>query len=194
MGKGKRKSLPETSRIELVRSVAYARKQKGPTDETQVEVAPFPDDGDAAPPVEDALAPRARTSTVAMAPHLPVGAPPAVPSDWGGATQIAISDAGVEDPTNMPGPREIPPGSPDDPAAPPGRVPPGDSRSLRRRTDTYQFALIYRQQTFVITRTGMVGTRGVWRVVEYPTSSSAAHAYAKECSRFVTDGFSDYRE
>ena len=45
-----------------------------------------------------------------------------------------------------------------------------------------------------ITRSGVVGTRGQWRVVEYPTSASAANSYAKECSRFVSEGFSDYRE
>jgi predicted DNA-binding WGR domain protein len=94
----------------------------------------------------------------------------------------------------MPGPHEIPPGSPDDPAPAPGHVPRGDSRSMRRRTDRYEFALIYRLQTFIITRFGVVGTRGQWRVVEYPTSTSASHAYAKECSRFVSEGFSDYRD
>ena len=41
---------------------------------------------------------------------------------------------------------------------------------------------------------GFLGTRGQWRVVEYPTPASASHAYARECSRFVSDGFSDYRE
>lgn len=91
----------------------------------------------------------------------------------------------------MPGPREIPAGAPSDSAPPPGRVPPGDSRSLRRAAE---FALIYRVQTAVITRSGAVGTRGVWRVVDYPTSAAASNAYAKECSRFVTDGFSDYRD
>jgi hypothetical protein len=63
-----------------------------------------------------------------------------------------------------------------------------------RGIDRYEFALIYRIQTYVISRFGVVGTRGQWRVVEYPTSASASHAYAKECSRFVSDGFSDYRE
>ena len=62
--------------------------------------------------------------------------------------------------------------------APPGRVPPGDSRSLRRGNE---FALIYRVQTCVISRFGVLGTRGQWRVVEYPTSSAASNAYAKEC-------------
>jgi len=55
----------------------------------------------------------------------------------------------VEDPTFMPGPRDIPSGEPNDPAPPPGRVPPGDSRSLRRDEE---FALIYRVGTYVITR------------------------------------------
>jgi len=91
----------------------------------------------------------------------------------------------------MPGPREIPGGNPEDPAPAPGFVPRGDSRSLRRGNE---FALVYRVGTYVISRFGAVGTRGQWRVVEYPTSSSAAHSYAKECSRFVSEGFSDYRE
>jgi len=99
----------------------------------------------------------------------------------------------VESPTRMPGPREIPEGDPEDPGSPPGTVPRGDSRSMRRRAARYEFALIYRLQTFVISRFGVVGTRGQWRVVEYPTATSASHAYAKECSRFVSDGFSDYR-
>jgi predicted DNA-binding WGR domain protein len=106
----------------------------------------------------------------------------------------AAVDVGVaEHPTRMPGPREIPGGNPEDPAPPPGIVPPGDSRSMRRRTDQDEFALIYRIQTYVISRFGKVGQRGQWRVVEYPTSGSASHAYAKECSRFVSEGFSDYR-
>jgi hypothetical protein len=112
------------------------------------------------------------------------------------AGSVASTAAGVdvaEAPTRMPGPREIPEGDPGDPAPPPGNVPPGDSRSMRRRAERYEFALIYRIQTYVISRCGEVGTRGQWRVVEYPTSASASHAYAKECSRFVSEGFSDYR-
>jgi hypothetical protein len=100
----------------------------------------------------------------------------------------------VENPTRMPGPREIPEGQPEDPAPPPGLVPRGDSRSMRRRTDRHEFALIYRVQTHVISRVGVIGTRGQWQVVEYPTPTMAAHAYAKQCSRFVSEGFSDYRE
>jgi hypothetical protein len=65
---------------------------------------------------------------------------------------------------------------------------------MRRQADRSEFALVYRLKTHVISRVGVVGTRGQWRVVEYPTPTMASHAYAKECSRFVSDGFSDYRE
>jgi hypothetical protein len=133
---------------------------------------------------------QARVTTDRMPTGASIGAPPAMP-----AAASTPSPAGAaEDPTRLPGPREIPDGHPDDPAAPPGRVPRGDSRSLRRRIDRHEFALVYRSQTYVISRVGVVGTRGQWRVVEYPTPSMASHAYAKECSRFVSDGFSDYRE
>lgn len=129
-------------------------------------------------PVEPA---RARTETVAMPAELESGAPPAMPADPGS----------VEDPTFMPKGRDVPAGNPGDPALPPGRVPSGDSRSMRMDNE---FALIYRVGTAVITRFGTVGTRGQWRVVDYPTSSSASNAYAKEVSRFVAEGFSDYRD
>jgi hypothetical protein len=136
---------------------------------------------------------RARTETIKMPVLGPIGAPPAMPEEAPPAPAAVRVDR-PEAPTRMPGPQEIPGGNPDDPAAPPGFVPSGDSRSLRRRADVHEFALIYRIKTYVITRFGVVGTRGQWRVVEYPTSSAASHAYAKECSRFVSDGFSDYRE
>jgi hypothetical protein len=155
----------------------------------------------AAPSAPSAAAarPRAQTAdphakTLGMPVVAPVGSPPEMPDAPVPAGMSPRADA-VEDPTHMPGPNEIPSGSPGDPAPAPGRVPPGDSRSLRRRdATTYEFALIYRRSTFVITRFGIVGTRGQWRVVEYPTSTAASHAYAKECSRFVSDGFSDYRD
>ncbi len=121
---------------------------------------------------------RASRDTMTMPAAVAVGAPPEVPSD-------------VESPTFMPSKDELPAGSPTDPAKPPGGVPQGDSRSLRRGTD---FALIYRQGTAVITRFGVVGQRGQWRVVEYPTPTSASNAYAKQCSQFVGEGFSDYRD
>lgn len=139
---------------------------------------------------------RARTETIRMPVQAVIGMPPAMPplpKDAAPAASAADTQR-AEDPTSMPGPREIPTGRPDDPARPPGLVPSGDSRSMRRRLDVHEFALIYRKQTFVISRFGVVGTRGQWRVVEYPTPAAASHAYAKECSRFVSDGFSDYRE
>lgn len=123
-------------------------------------------------PVEPPV--RARAETVAMAPEA-IGVPPPLPTPD----------------TFMPGPRDIPGGNVTDPAPAPGRVPPGDSRSLRKGNE---FALIYRQGTAVITRWGTLGQRGQWRVVEYPTPASASNSYAKEVSRFVGDGFTDYRE
>jgi len=154
-------------------------------------VEPWPD-GTPVPqtPVDPA---RARTHTVTMPIQASIGTPPAMPDDPA-AIPAPVNAGQIEHPTVMPGPREIPGGNPDDPASPPGYVPSGDSRSMRRRTDRYEFALIYRIQTYVISRFGVVGTRGQWRVVEYPTPASASHAYAKECSRFVSEGFSDYRE
>jgi len=158
-------------------------------------VAPWPEatPAPAPPPTPPPEPARTRVATVAMPVQASVGAPPAMPAEIA-TPRGPVDIASAESPTHMPGPREIPGGSPDDPASPPGAVPRGDSRSLRRRAARYEFALIYRIQTFVISRFGAVGTRGQWRVVEYPTSASASHAYAKECSRFVADGFSDYRE
>jgi hypothetical protein len=139
------------------------------------------------PPLVVAESPRARTQTVVTG-QQPQFAPPEMPTT---AAPVHTAMGGTEDPTNMPGPREIPAGHPNDPAATPGLVPPGDSRSLRR--GGLDFALVYRRETCVITRSGAIGTRGQWRVVEYPTSASASHGYAKECSRFVSEGYSDYR-
>lgn len=96
-----------------------------------------------------------------------------------------------ENPTHMPGPKQIPEGDPEDLAAAPGLVPAGDSRSFRRGNE---FALVYRVGTHVICRRGSLGKRGQWRVIEYPTSAAAGNYYARECSRFVAEGFSDYRE
>jgi hypothetical protein len=140
-------------------------------------------------PTEPELTPpRARTETVSMPVISNIGKPPEMPKT---TAPPPLALGAVENPTHMPGPREIPSGDPSDPAPAPGVVPPGDSRSFRRANE---FALVYRVGTYVISRFGVVGTRGQWRVVEYPTSSSASHSYAKECSRFVSEGFSDYRE
>lgn len=136
-------------------------------------------------PVEPA---RAKTETVALPAALDVGRPPDMPTT---SAPPPLALGAVENPAHMPGPREIPGGEPADPAPAPGSVPRGDSRSLRRANE---FVLVYRVQTFVISRFGVVGTRGQWRVVEYPTSAAASHAYAKEASRFVSEGFTDYRD
>ncbi|MBV8756176.1 MAG: hypothetical protein JO257_02805 [Deltaproteobacteria bacterium] len=142
---------------------------------------------DATPPPMKPVEPaRAQTLTVTVPADL--GRPPEMPTT---TAPPPLTLGAVENPAHMPGPREIPGGEPNDPAPAPGYVPRGDSRSLRRGNE---FALIYRVQTFVIWRVGTIGTRGQWRVVEYPTSSAASHAYAKEASRFVSEGFSDYRE
>jgi hypothetical protein len=150
------------------------------------------DDAEPEKPVVSVSSPRAHTETMAMPSELAShGKPPELPAKPPAAPIVPVSVSEVESPTNMPLPKHVPDGTPDDPAAPPGRVPPGDSRSLRKAGE---FSLIYRMGTFVISRTGTIGKRGVWRVVEYPTSSAASHGYAKECSRFVSDGFSDYRD
>jgi hypothetical protein len=170
--------------------VAKVEGETKPVAKPEPEVAaaePDPEPRKLEPPAVTAESPRVRQATLVPFTEPPVGKPPAMPD---GPRTERPSMGAVEDPTRMPTSREIPDGNPEDPAAPPGYVPPGDSRSLRRGND---FALVYRQATFVITRFGVVGQRGQWRVVEYPTSASASHSYAKECSRFVSEGFSDYR-
>lgn len=218
------KRTPKVSRISRSQTLAYARKQKpspegsagssgddgsdgggGPDDDAPsaasapsasspaIEPARIAPEPPASPTAEESPEwHRARVETVSMPVMASIGAPPAMPPS--SIVAPPVQPGAVEDPTHMPGPREIPAGHPDDAASPPGRVPAGDSRSMRRRAERYEFALVYRIQTYVISRVGAVGTRGQWRVVEYPTPTMASHAYAKECSRFVSEGFSDYRE
>ncbi|MBE7449507.1 MAG: hypothetical protein HS111_11605 [Kofleriaceae bacterium] len=90
--------------------------------------------------------------------------------------------------TALPHPSEIVAGDPAAPAPPPGKVPAGDSRSMRRDD---QFALVYRHGAALVTRRGLVGQQGVWRVVDYPGPTQAAAAYAAECSRLRGQGFVD---
>jgi hypothetical protein len=186
-------AAPAAPAAEPVVEAAPAAPVEAPAAPVEAPAAPAEPEAarpDAAPPAPEPVV--ARIETAPMPAQAPVGAPPAMPAASIGTPAAAVDAA--EDPTRMPGPRDLPAGHPDDPDTPPGRVPPGDSRSLRRRADRHEFALVYRQGSFVISRVGVVGTRGQWRVVEYPTPSMASHAYAKECSRFVSDGFSDYRE
>lgn len=191
-----RKSTPDRSKITRERPLAYSRRQKGdPTAPPPVDEAVTP------APVADAVAraPVAEAVTRAPAPEaagpVPVVAGPvpvvAAPAPVVVAPAAPAAATAVDSTTDMPAITAIPHGPATDPARPPGRVPPGDSRSLRRGGE---FALVYRLQTAVVSRFGAVGQRGQWRVVEYPTSVAAATAYAKEVSRFVSDGFTDYRD
>lgn len=90
----------------------------------------------------------------------------------------------------LPSPEAISEGNPDDPAPAPGIAPRGDARSLRRASN---FALVYRRSSAVITRFGAVGKRGQWRIVQYPTQSAAGNGYAKECARWLDEGYTDFQ-
>jgi hypothetical protein len=177
-------SAADTSSMTAARDTKELPKIEPPPPRAE----PWPD---ATPQPMKPVEARAKTETVAIPKGLDIGRPPEMPKTTA-PPPLALGH--VESPAHMPGPRDIPGGSPDDPAPAPGRVPPGDSRSLRRSGERQEFALIYRIATYVISRTGILGTRGQWRVVEYPTSAAASHSYAKECSRFVSEGFSDYRD
>jgi hypothetical protein len=184
-------SVPVERSEAETKPIAAAPDELPAIDPPEPKAEPWPD-ATPAPmkPVEapEVRASRTPTATIGMQSLADLGKPPEMPQS-SAPPPLALGD--VERPTHMPGPKDVPAGSPDDPAPPPGLVPPGDSRSFRRGDE---FALIYRVGTCVISRTGVVGTRGQWRVVEYPTSAFAANSYAKECSRFVSEGFSDYRE
>lgn len=156
----------------------------------------FSENAEAATKVAPAPSSRQRMATVAMTePDVgDVGEPPPMPAPRPSTPALRATTetnySAVEDPTHMPHPLDLPGGVPTDSARPPGMVPRGDSRSLRRGVS---FALIYRLGTFVISRTGDVGQRGVWRVIDYPTTLAASGAYARECSRWVDAGFTDFR-
>jgi hypothetical protein len=188
---GNRK-LPERSTLRRPSQLAFAKTPTTPPPND------FADDAAAAATmVSNNPTARVRMATVAMtgAPGTPpdLGQPPAMPAPRSPLPARVVTDTGFlipEDPTHMPHPRDLPTGVPTDPAQPPGIVPSGDSRSLRQGAT---FILVYRLGTYVITRTGDVGQRGVWRVVEYPTMLAASGAYARESSRWVDNGFVDFR-
>jgi hypothetical protein len=122
----------------------------------------------------------------AAPPEPAIAAPPPPPPE-----PAPIRDLGDID--HLPSPSQIVRGAAEDPEPPPGRAPRGDCRSLQRvRTGapTY-FALVYRHETALITRTGLVGLRGDWRVLEYPTTTAAARANAQECARLGAEGYHD---
>lgn len=187
---------PSTSRKQLGTSAPYrSSKSKRPT------AAPAPVPIPAAP-----AAPAAPPAAVAAAePSLPAPLPPTLahlelplpPAEVAGPllptfdlialarTSLGFCEAAL---TALPAPSEIVAGEPTAPAPPPGKVPPGDSRSMRLGD---QFALVYRHGASVISRRGVVGQRGVWRVVDYPGPTQASAAYAAECSRLRGQGFAD---
>jgi hypothetical protein len=126
-------------------------------------------------------APTARASEDA-----PTGLPPTIPA------APPAPEAQVGEFEALPPPDAIRKVDPNAPAPPPGPVPPGDSRSLRRRRgETDEFALVYRHESHLITRIGQVGRAGEWRDIEYPTVAAASRAYALETSRLVGEGFHD---
>jgi hypothetical protein len=148
-------------------------KSADPAAAKAAEAAPAK--ADAAKPADPA--PAAAAAAPAPAPAAAAAPPAAAPP--AAAPPAAASTSAVAPFPLMPDPGSIPAGDP------------GDSRSLRHGSD---FVLVYRIANIVVSRFGAVGRRGQFRVVEYPTTTYAANAYARECSRWVGEGYSDYRE
>jgi hypothetical protein len=126
------------------------------------------------------------------APPEPPPAPPLVELAPEPEPELPIDLGDID---HLPSPAQIVRGEADAPEPPPGRAPRGDCRSMQRvRTGAPSyFALVYRHETALITRAGLVGLRGDWRVLQYPTSAAAARAYAQECARLADDGYCDVR-
>jgi hypothetical protein len=214
---------PQRSRKSLQHLVAYSRKagepagdgDAAPSDDTPVEDKPADDSimspggmteqeaspeagapvpqADEAPPKTEAAKPEPAPPP-APAPVAPAPAPAPPPAVTAPAPVAAATDelGPIYEP--LPKPKDIPVEDPESAAPPPGLVPRGDSRSMRRGAGAAEeFLLIYRFQSFLVSRTGTVGKRGRWKVVEYPTVGHASHAYAQECSRLLGQGFADFR-
>jgi hypothetical protein len=204
------KKTPAKSKLVVRPTVAYAEaKAEPPKDEAKAEEAKSEKEGKgevekplevkaADPqaqvyqaahddePIAEA-APGAAEGATAVASAVPAAAEPAAPKQ-------PVAEGPAIDLENLPPPDAIHRLDPATPAPPPGHVPPGDSRSLRRRRgQTDEFALIYRHESHLIMRTGEVGRVGEWRDIEYPTIAAASRAYALETSRLVDEGFHDYR-
>lgn len=183
------KKTPSTSRKQLRSAAPYVAKAEHPTSAPVPVPVPMPP----AAPAPAAVAPAPEPAPVAAlrpaAPLLEHPTGPILPTFDLRAlarTSLGFCEAAL---AALPGPAEILlGGDPTAPAPPPGKVPPGDSRSMR--TDS-QFALVYRHGASVISRRGMLGQRGVWRVVDYPGPTQAAAAYAAECSKLRGQGFVD---
>ena len=191
----RKQGTPDRSRKTVRSSTAFARAKKGSGDgdapdekdeggETEADAS-----SENAAPAEAAPAPVAAESPPPPEPA-PEPAPAPAPAPVAAPAPAAPVAAAA---TELPDPKDIHPGDPDASEPPPGVVPAGDSRSMRRGSGpTEEFALVYRRKSFLVTRVGVVGRRGTWRVVDYPSTGSASHAYAQECSRLVTEGYTDY--
>lgn len=184
------KKTPSTSRKQLRSTAPYVAKAEHPTP-APVPV-PVPPAAAAPAPAPVQVAAPAPAPVAALRPAAPLLEHPTGPIlptiDLRALarTSLGFCEAAL---AALPSPSEIlVGGDPTTPAPPPGKVPPGDSRSMR--TDS-QFALVYRHGASVITRRGMLGQRGVWRVVDYPGPTQAAAAYAAECSKLRGQGFAD---
>jgi hypothetical protein len=133
-----------------------------------------------------AVAPKADERTAEAASPTSDDAPTTAPA--AAATPAATGDA----PFELIPAAYVKVGNPSTAELPPGPAPMGDARSLRRMGDEPEFAMVYRDKNAVVSRRGPIGRRGICRVVNYPTSAGAAHAYAQECSRLIGEGFADY--
>lgn len=184
---------PERSELRRSPSRPYQRRQR----EAPSGTSNLPEPGTAAPgepasqgagpaPAERKARPR-RRAAAGGAELAPLGAAPAAATP--DVADVPSGDAVVEW-TLLPGPRELPTAPASTPTPAPGLVPAGDSRSLRNGD---RFVLVYRVHCSVITRSGRVGLLGDWSSVDYPTPAAASHAYARSCSHWVSEGFSDYR-
>lgn len=204
----RKRQAPERSSKVVRALTAFARAKKGDGEAEGKEDDGTDDDAKAEPstpprpapaPVEEAAAPpppRPAPPPVeeAPAPPPPRPAPPVAAAPAPAPAPVGAAPASDPEHTVLPDPKSVVPGDPDASEPPPRLVPRGDSRSLRRgHGPTEEFALVYRNKSFLVTRVGVVGRRGTWRVVEYPSQGSAAHAYAQECSRLVGEGFADYQ-
>jgi hypothetical protein len=185
----RKRQAPERSSKVVRALTAFARAKKGAGDEGEGE-----DAGDGDPATEKPAEKPADTPAAAEAAPRPAPAPVEEAPAPAPPRPAPVAAAADDDPyTPLPDPKSVVPGDPDASEPPPRRVPPGDSRSMRRgHGPTEEFALVYRNKSFLVTRVGVVGRRGRWRVIEYPSLGSASHAYAQECSRLVTEGFADY--
>ena len=119
-------------------------------------------------PVEPRAVRASRTATVAMPADADLGRPPDMPTT---SAPPPLVLGAVEDPTHMPGPQGHSGGqSRRSGAAARAACRPAIRARCAAATSSRS---IYRVGTCVITPDRRVGTRGQWRVVEYPTSASA---------------------